>query len=94
MSETNADFLAGRVLPTWEVPPPSWVSPALYGVLAIPDNGDRRMDIALGANAGWVHISLRPPGAEPNRKELLSYVRDARSGDFVYVAGLQPSAVA
>lgn len=48
-------------------------------------------DPALGANAGWVHISLRPPGGAANRKELLSYVRDARSGEFVYVAGLAPT---
>lgn len=51
-------------------------------------------DPVLGANAGWVHISLRPPGGEVNRKELLSYVRDARSGQFIYVAGLQPTAIA
>jgi hypothetical protein len=50
-------------------------------------------DPAQGANAGWVHISLRPPGGEPNRKELLSYVRDARSGQFIYVAGLQPGEI-
>jgi hypothetical protein len=48
-------------------------------------------DPALGANAGWVHISLRPPGGEPNRRELLSYVRDARSGNYVYIAGLEPT---
>ena len=29
---------SGRI---WETPPPSWLSPALYGVLAIPDNGSR-----------------------------------------------------
>jgi hypothetical protein len=51
-------------------------------------------DPAQGANAGWVHISLRPPGGPANRKELLSYVRDARSDGFVYVAGLRPSATA
>ena len=32
-------FVAGRVLPTWEAPPPAWMSPALHGVLAVPDNG-------------------------------------------------------
>jgi hypothetical protein len=51
-------------------------------------------DPAQGANAGWVHISLRPPGGAANRKELLSYVRDARSGGFIYVAGLRPTATA
>ena len=49
-------------------------------------------DPAQGANAGWVHISLRPPGGAENRKQLLSYVRDARRGGFVYVAGLRESA--
>lgn len=43
--ETDADFVAGRVLPAWESTPPSWVSPALYGVLAIPDNGPHRLPI-------------------------------------------------
>jgi cellulose synthase/poly-beta-1,6-N-acetylglucosamine synthase-like glycosyltransferase len=33
------DFVAGRILPLWEAPPPRWMSPALYGVLAVPDNG-------------------------------------------------------
>jgi glucosyl-dolichyl phosphate glucuronosyltransferase len=41
--ETGADFVAGRVFPLWEVEPPAWMSPAMYGVLAIPDNGDERV---------------------------------------------------
>ncbi len=44
--ETGADFVAGRILPRWESEPPSWLSEPLYGVLAIPDNGDRRLSIA------------------------------------------------
>jgi glycosyltransferase involved in cell wall biosynthesis len=55
---SDVDFVAGRITPRWESPPPSWLSPALYGVLAIPDNGDasRRIDDAnrdvmpIGAN--------------------------------------------
>jgi glycosyltransferase involved in cell wall biosynthesis len=43
--ETGADFLAGRILPRWETEPPSWLSSALYGVLAIPDNGTRRLQL-------------------------------------------------
>jgi glycosyltransferase involved in cell wall biosynthesis len=35
----SIDFVAGRVKPIWETAPPAWVSPALYGVLAVPDNG-------------------------------------------------------
>lgn len=52
------DFVAGRILPRWEAPPPSWLSPALHGVLAIADNGskERRIDVnedevmPIGAN--------------------------------------------
>lgn len=39
---TGADFVAGRILPRWETEPPSWLSSALYGVLAVPDNGGER----------------------------------------------------
>jgi glycosyltransferase involved in cell wall biosynthesis len=45
--ETGADFIAGRVLPAWETDPPSWVSPAVYGVIAVPENGDDRIDITF-----------------------------------------------
>jgi glycosyltransferase involved in cell wall biosynthesis len=46
--DTGVDFVAGRVKPLWEVPPPAWVSRAVYGVLAIPDNGDDRIAIVSG----------------------------------------------
>ncbi|HEY2151825.1 MAG TPA: glycosyltransferase [Vicinamibacterales bacterium] len=46
--ETGADFVAGRIRPIWELAPPEWMSPALHGVLAIPDNGDVRLPIAKG----------------------------------------------
>jgi len=42
-------------------------------------------------SSGWVHVSLRPPGAPANRGELLSYVMDKRTGKFAYVKGLQPA---
>jgi glycosyltransferase involved in cell wall biosynthesis len=42
-AQTGADFGAGRILPRWGATPPSWMSPALYGVLAVPDNGTRRL---------------------------------------------------
>lgn len=45
-------------------------------------------DPAKGPNSGWVHVSLRPPGGAPNRRQLLSYVRDPRSGAYCYVPGL------
>jgi glucosyl-dolichyl phosphate glucuronosyltransferase len=43
--ETGADFVAGRILPRWECKPPSWLSSPLYGVLAIPDNGEVRLTL-------------------------------------------------
>lgn len=45
-------------------------------------------DPAKGPNSGWVHISLKPPGSGTNRKQCLSYVRDAATGRLVYVNGL------
>jgi glycosyltransferase involved in cell wall biosynthesis len=50
MRETGADYAAGRILPLWEAPPPRWMSPELYGVLAIPDGGEERLRIAKGVN--------------------------------------------
>ena len=47
LESTGADFAAGRIVPRWEAPPPSWISPPLYGVLAIPENGGERLPIAL-----------------------------------------------
>ena len=46
----DVDFAAGRILPDWEELPPQWMSPALFGVLAIPDGGARRLPIRLGVN--------------------------------------------
>jgi glycosyltransferase involved in cell wall biosynthesis len=50
MEETGADFAVGRIRPRWEVPPPAWMSPRLYGVLAVPDNGPERFEIRAGLN--------------------------------------------
>jgi GT2 family glycosyltransferase len=43
--DAGVDFVAGRVKPAWETEPPDWVSPSVYGVIAVPDNGDRRLPI-------------------------------------------------
>jgi glycosyltransferase involved in cell wall biosynthesis len=48
--ETGAEFAAGRILPLWEAPPPSWMSPSLHGVLAIPDGGESRLSLGRGLN--------------------------------------------
>jgi glycosyltransferase involved in cell wall biosynthesis len=55
-TETNADFVAGRILPRWETAPPPWLSTALYGVLAIPDSGERRLRIEAGGNGDIIPI--------------------------------------
>lgn len=55
--ETGADFVAGRIRPVWESPPPAWLSPSLYGVLAVPDNGTERIDITAD------HHQVVPIGA-------------------------------
>ncbi len=44
-----------------------------------------------GPNSGWVHISLKPPEQGENRKQLLSYIRDTSSGQWLYVPGLRAS---
>jgi glycosyltransferase involved in cell wall biosynthesis len=49
-SETGADYAVGRILPYWEAMPPRWLSPELYGVLAIPDGGTRRLRVSAGMN--------------------------------------------
>jgi Peptidase M15 len=48
-------------------------------------------DPRKGPNSGWVHVSVLPPGAGTNRREVLSYVVDPGSGRLVYVRGLQAS---
>jgi len=46
-------------------------------------------DPLKGPNSGWVHISLKAPGSGANRRQLLSYIRDPRSGQMVYVPELR-----
>jgi glycosyltransferase involved in cell wall biosynthesis len=48
--ESGTDFVVGRILPMWQVPPPAWLTPALYGVLGVPDNGTTRRAIGIGEN--------------------------------------------
>lgn len=61
-----------------------WVAANLEFDQLIMENFDPRM----GASAGWVHVSLKPPGQGENRREVLSYVRRPRSDVFAYVTGL------
>jgi cellulose synthase/poly-beta-1,6-N-acetylglucosamine synthase-like glycosyltransferase len=46
----SVDYAVGRILPLWEASPPSWMSPALYGVLAIPDGGTKRLPLGRRLN--------------------------------------------
>lgn len=50
MDDTRADFALGRIAPLWEAPPPPWMGPTLHGVLAVPDNGPRRLEVRAGVN--------------------------------------------
>src|SRR5207245_10170524 len=54
--DPHVDFVAGRILPRWEEAPPAWMSPALYGVLAIPDNGITRREIGIDGDGGVIPI--------------------------------------
>jgi glycosyltransferase involved in cell wall biosynthesis len=91
LRDTDADFVAGRVFPLWEIAPPRWVSPALYGVLAIPDNGDARIAITaeeqrvvpIGAN-----MAVRAPvvadvgGLRTDLGKLAGTMRTGEDHDF------------
>jgi hypothetical protein len=46
---------------------------------------------ANGPNAGWVHVATLPPGMGQNRREILSYVMNPRTGRYIYVKGLRES---
>jgi len=45
-------------------------------------------DPRQGPNSGWVHISLKAPGSGSNRRQCLSYVCDAATGQLAYINGL------
>jgi glycosyltransferase involved in cell wall biosynthesis len=48
LQDPAVDFVAGRIFPRWEAPAPQWMSPALYGVLAVADGGDEPLRIRAG----------------------------------------------
>jgi glucosyl-dolichyl phosphate glucuronosyltransferase len=54
--ETGADYAAGRILPLWEAPPPRWLTPALHGVIAVPDGGTQRLRLT------GIHDAVMPIG--------------------------------
>ena len=89
--ETGADFVAGRIFPLWEVPPPPWMSPALYGVLAVPDGGDQRLSLTpaehrvvpIGANmAVRAEVIGRIGGLRTDLGKLEGTLRTGEDHDF------------
>jgi glycosyltransferase involved in cell wall biosynthesis len=90
--ETGADYAVGRILPLWEATPPGWLSPKLYGVLAIPDGGTRRLRIGsdhndqimpLGANmAVRRHVVDRIGGWNPTLGKLQGTLRTGEDHEF------------
>jgi glycosyltransferase involved in cell wall biosynthesis len=92
VEDTGADFVAGRILPLWEVDPPAWISPSLYGVLAIPDNGLARLAIAaddpaavmpLGANmAVRASVISRLGGLRTDLGKLEGSMRTGEDHEF------------
>ena len=90
--ETGADYAAGRILPLWEAPPPRWLSPALYGVLAVPDGGTERLTILKGVNDDVMplganmairrHVLDRVGGWNPELGKLQGTLRTGEDHDF------------
>ena len=90
--ETEADFAAGRIQPLWESPPPSWMSPALHGVLAVADGGAHRLPIRhgakddimpLGANMAIRRYVLDRVGSwDPQFGKLQGTLRTGEDHDF------------
>lgn len=88
LDETGADFAVGRIGPLWEAAPPSWVGPALHGVLAIPDNGPTRMEVRAGVNEHIMalagNLAVRPrvfAEIGPWRTDLGKELGSLRSGE-------------
>jgi len=88
----DCDFVAGRVIPLWEVEPPAWLAPALHGVLAVSDNGDepRRLDISenthimpVGANmAARAGVFKRLGGLRTDLGKLEGTLRTGEDHEF------------
>ncbi len=90
-AETGADYAAGRILPLWEATPPRWLTPALHGVLAIPDGGTKRLTLEgvhdhvmpIGANmAVRRHVLDRVGGWNPQLGKLKNTLRTGEDHEF------------
>jgi glycosyltransferase involved in cell wall biosynthesis len=90
--ETAADYAAGRILPLWEAPAPRWLSPELYGVLAIPDGGTNRLRVSRGMNEHIMplganmavrrHVLDRVGGWNPELGKLKGTLRTGEDHEF------------
>jgi len=88
----DADFVAGRILPRWESEPPSWLSPRMYGVLAVPDNGSEPATLdgsgttgimPIGANMAIRHAALtRVGGFREDLGKLEGTLRTGEDHEF------------
>lgn len=88
----NVDFAVGRILPHWEAQPPRWLSPALYGVLAVPDGGVEELAIGRGVNEHIMPIGAnmavrravvdRIGGWNPNLGKLHGTLRTGEDHEF------------
>ncbi|MBA2304676.1 MAG: glycosyltransferase [Acidobacteria bacterium] len=91
-TETGGDYVVGRILPLWEATPPIWMSPALYGVLAVPDGGTERLMIQdkpnnhimpLGANMAVRRKVVNTIGGwNPNLGKLQGTLRTGEDHEF------------
>ena len=91
-AEPAADFVVGRILPLWEASPPRWLTPALYGVLAIPDGGTEQRPIARGTNEHIMplganmairrHVVERVGGWNPDLGKLEGTLRTGEDHEF------------
>ena len=52
------ECIGGRVLPEWEMPPPSWLTPTHWGPVALQDLGDDRMTISAQKPRGLLAANL------------------------------------
>jgi glucosyl-dolichyl phosphate glucuronosyltransferase len=87
----ETDFVAGRILPRWEIGPPEWLSPGLYGVLAVPNNGEVRQAITgrdsrimpIGANmAVRSSVTARIGGLRTDLGKLDGTLRTGEDHEF------------
>jgi glycosyltransferase involved in cell wall biosynthesis len=90
--ESGADYAAGRIFPLWEAEPPRWMSPRLYGVLAVGDGGPRALALGRGVNEQIMpiganmavrrHVVDRVGGWNPALGKLQGTLRTGEDHEF------------